>query len=194
MRGVTQPGGTPECQCGSDDADLLVRYTVSPHEVDQVDARAHHETWDDMVRLQAEGIYPAAFATIKVPIPMPHGTFDPLPRRLAFAGLRRYQPQLEYRELERCGHYPWLEGPRPMHFFSSSVSGWPATCTRPADDVLTSHPIKVRNGCTPTPYGTNALLRSQKAPAKSTPLPRAAKGERLAALGLMRRWPGAGFM
>jgi pimeloyl-ACP methyl ester carboxylesterase len=40
---------------------------ASPHEEDHVDARAHHETWDDMVRLQAEGIYPAAFAAIKVP-------------------------------------------------------------------------------------------------------------------------------
>jgi pimeloyl-ACP methyl ester carboxylesterase len=89
-----------------------------PHEEDQVDARAHHETWDDMVRLQAEGIYPAAFATIKVPILMVHGTFDPHPGRLIFASLRTYLPQLEYRELERCGHYPWLERAAADAFFS----------------------------------------------------------------------------
>ncbi len=91
---------------------------ASPHEEDKVDARAHHETWDDMVRLQAEGIYPAAFATIKVPILMVHGTFDPHPGRLIFAGLRPYLPQLEYRELERCGHYPWLERAAAWAFFA----------------------------------------------------------------------------
>ncbi len=91
---------------------------ASPHEEDKVGARAHHETWDDMVRLQAEGIYPAAFATIKVPILMVHGTFDPHPGRLIFAGLRPYLPQLEYRELERCGHYPWLERAAAWAFFA----------------------------------------------------------------------------
>jgi pimeloyl-ACP methyl ester carboxylesterase len=96
---------------------------ASPHEEDKVDARAHHETWDDMVRLQAEGIYPAAFAAIKVPILMVHGTFDPLPGRLIFAGLQPYLPQLEYRELERCGHYPWLERDAADAFFSL-VRGW----------------------------------------------------------------------
>jgi pimeloyl-ACP methyl ester carboxylesterase len=96
---------------------------ASPHEEDKVDARAHHETWDDMVRLQAEGIYPAAFAAIKVPILMVHGTFDPLPGRLILEGLRPYLPQLEYRELGRCGHYPWLERAAADTFFSL-VSEW----------------------------------------------------------------------
>jgi pimeloyl-ACP methyl ester carboxylesterase len=91
---------------------------ASPHEEDKVDARAHHETWEDMVRLQAEGTYPAAFAAIKVPILMVHGTFDPLPGRLILEGLRPYLPQLEYRELERCGHYPWLERAAADTFFS----------------------------------------------------------------------------
>jgi pimeloyl-ACP methyl ester carboxylesterase len=90
----------------------------SPHEDDQVDARAHNETWDDMLRLQAEGIYPAAFTVIKVPVLMIHGTYDPLPGRLIFEGLRPYLPQLEYRELEGCGHYPWLERTAANPFFS----------------------------------------------------------------------------
>lgn len=91
---------------------------ASPHEEDKVDAQAHHETWDDMMRQQAEGIYPSAFAAIKVPILMVHGAFDPHPGRLIFAGLRPYLPQLEYRELERCGHYPWLERAAADGFFA----------------------------------------------------------------------------
>jgi hypothetical protein len=43
------------------------------HEEDKVDARTHEETWDEMLRLQTEGIYPAAFAAIKVPVLMVHG-------------------------------------------------------------------------------------------------------------------------
>lgn len=54
----------------------------SPHEHDEVDAQAHRETWDDMLRLQAEGIYPAAFSTINVPVLMIYGVFDPHPGRL----------------------------------------------------------------------------------------------------------------
>jgi pimeloyl-ACP methyl ester carboxylesterase len=91
---------------------------ASPHEDDQVDALAHHETWDDMLRLQTEGAYPAAFAAIKVPVLMIHGTYDPHPGRLIFEGLRSYLPQLEYREFECCGHYPWLERAAADPFFS----------------------------------------------------------------------------
>jgi pimeloyl-ACP methyl ester carboxylesterase len=71
-----------------------------------------------MVRLLSEGICPAAFAKIKVPTLMVYGTFVPLPGRLIFASLRTYLPQLEYRELERCGHYPWLERAAADAFFS----------------------------------------------------------------------------
>jgi pimeloyl-ACP methyl ester carboxylesterase len=88
------------------------------HEEDNVDARAHQETWDDMLRLQTEGIYPAVFAAIKVPVLMVHGTFDPLPGRLILESLRPYLPQTDYRELERCGHYPWLEKAAADTFFS----------------------------------------------------------------------------
>src|SRR5215472_9281052 len=48
---------------------------ASPHEDDHVDARAHHETWEDMLRMQAEGIYPAAFAANKGTVLMNHGTY-----------------------------------------------------------------------------------------------------------------------
>jgi pimeloyl-ACP methyl ester carboxylesterase len=94
-----------------------------PHADDEIDARAHEETWDDMLRLQAEGIYPAAFAAIEVPVLMVHGSFDPHPGRLIAQTLRPYLPQLDYRELEHCGHYPWIER-AAADAFSSLVRDW----------------------------------------------------------------------
>jgi pimeloyl-ACP methyl ester carboxylesterase len=85
---------------------------------EKVDARAQQETWADLVRLQAEGFYPAAFASIKVPALMVHGDFDPHPGRLIRASLQPYIPHLEYLELERCGHYPWQEKDAAEKFFS----------------------------------------------------------------------------
>ncbi len=82
---------------------------VSALEGERGDARGHRETWDDMLRLQAEGVYPAAFAAIDVPVLMMHGIVDPHPGRLIRASLEPYLPSMEYREWERCGHYPWLE-------------------------------------------------------------------------------------
>lgn len=76
---------------------------------DACDARGHNEAWADMVRLQREGVYPAAFAAIGAPVVMLHGAQDPHPGPLIRASLEPHLPQLEYREWERCGHYPWLE-------------------------------------------------------------------------------------
>lgn len=73
------------------------------------DVRAHTETWEDMVRLQEAGVYPAAFAAITSPVLMLHGTYDPHPGPMIRASLAPYLPQLEYREWERCGHSPWGE-------------------------------------------------------------------------------------
>jgi pimeloyl-ACP methyl ester carboxylesterase len=73
------------------------------------DARAHEETWQDMVRLQEEGVYPAIFSAIDAPVIMMHGAVDPHPGQMIRASLESHLPQLEYREWERCGHYPWLE-------------------------------------------------------------------------------------
>jgi pimeloyl-ACP methyl ester carboxylesterase len=88
-------------------------------ESDASDARAKNdETWQDMVRLQNEGVYPAAFAAIETPVLMLHGAADPHPGRLIRASLEPYLPQLEYCELERCGHYPWLERQARDQFFS----------------------------------------------------------------------------
>ena len=87
-------------------------------EIEPCDARAHHETWEDMVRLQEEGVYPAAFAAIDAPVIMLHGAVDPHPGEMVRASLEPHLPQLEYRQWERCGHYPWLETAVRDEFFA----------------------------------------------------------------------------
>ena len=87
-------------------------------EIERCDARSNRETWEDMLRLQGEGVYPAAFAAIKVPVLMLHGAADPHPGRMIRAGLQPHLPQIEYREWECCGHYPWLEREVREQFFT----------------------------------------------------------------------------
>jgi len=92
---------------------LLPLYSCDPlaRELDVAvcDARGHTETWQDLLRLQVAGVYPAAFASIGAPVLMLHGALDPHPGRLVRASLQPHLPQLEYLEWARCGHYPWLE-------------------------------------------------------------------------------------
>jgi pimeloyl-ACP methyl ester carboxylesterase len=73
------------------------------------DVQAHLETWQDMVRLQEQGVYPAAFAAIKSPVLMLHGADDPHPGKMIRDSLLPFLPQLNYHELSRCGHRPWFE-------------------------------------------------------------------------------------
>jgi pimeloyl-ACP methyl ester carboxylesterase len=73
------------------------------------DFKAHEDTWNDMLRLQREGQYPAALSKVRSPVLMLHGDFDPHPGAPTRDLLRRYIPQLEYHELPRCGHSPWRE-------------------------------------------------------------------------------------
>ena len=87
-------------------------------EVEVCDARAHEQTWQDMLRLQEEGVYPAAFAAIKAPVLMLHGAQDPHPGDLIRASLEPFLPQMSYLEWERCGHYPWLERAVHHEFFA----------------------------------------------------------------------------
>jgi pimeloyl-ACP methyl ester carboxylesterase len=102
---------------------LLAVYSCEPvggpPQCEVCDARAHQETWDDMLRLQAEGVYPAAFSAVVVPVLVLHGAADPHPGRMIRASLSPYLPQLEYREWDRCGHYPWLEKAARVEFFSA---------------------------------------------------------------------------
>ncbi|MBN2583654.1 MAG: alpha/beta hydrolase [Planctomycetes bacterium] len=84
-----------------------------------VDATGYEQTWQDMLRLQAEGVYPAAFAAIRSPVLMLHGSHDPHPGRMIRDGLQPLLPQLEYRELDRCGHSPWQERQARDEFFAA---------------------------------------------------------------------------
>ncbi|CAG0965209.1 Cis-3-alkyl-4-alkyloxetan-2-one decarboxylase [Myxococcaceae bacterium] len=74
-----------------------------------VDAVGNRETWDDVLRLQRQGIEPQAFATIRVPVLMLHGDVDPHPGSATRDLLQQFVPQLEYVEFEKCGHEPWRE-------------------------------------------------------------------------------------
>lgn len=82
-----------------------------------VDVRGNRETWSDALRLQAEGVHPAAFRRIRSPVLMLHGADDPHPGRMIRDSLQPAIPQLEYRELARCGHEPWRERTARETFF-----------------------------------------------------------------------------
>jgi pimeloyl-ACP methyl ester carboxylesterase len=84
----------------------------------ELDLRGHHETWKDMLRLQESGVYPAAFRSITCPVLMLHGSYDPHPGGMIRDGLQPFIPQLEYTELDRCGHVPWVEEHARERFLS----------------------------------------------------------------------------
>jgi len=101
---------------------LLPVYSFDPvvedQEIESCDARAFEETWADMLRLQREGILPAAFAAIDCPVIMLHGTHDPHPGEMTRRTIATRVPHLEYRQWTRCGHYPWLERCARDEFFT----------------------------------------------------------------------------
>jgi pimeloyl-ACP methyl ester carboxylesterase len=86
--------------------------------LERCDARGYGESWNDMLRLQAEGVYPAAFDGIDLPVLMIHGARDPHPGKMIREGLEKLLPRLEYRELKKSGHYPWLERADRDEFFT----------------------------------------------------------------------------
>lgn len=102
--------------------DLSVYHLAEPWparlDYEPLDERAHLETWADMKRLLADGTYPAAFAAIRSPVLMLHGDHDPHPGGMTRDSLLPFLPQLEYRELARCGHNPWLETHARDEFFA----------------------------------------------------------------------------
>ncbi len=103
----------------------LFSYDLIPDEdeAEVADGRGHHEAWDDMMRLQEEGVYPSAFETIDAPVIMLHGAYDPHPGEMIRAGLQPFLPQLEYRQWERCGQSPWLER-AVRHEFYAVLGQW----------------------------------------------------------------------
>lgn len=114
----------------ADSYDLVIRR----QETLEFDAAGHEQTWADMMRLQEEGVYPAAFAAIKGPVVMLYGNYDPHPGEMIFDGLRKYMPQLEYRQWEKCGHYPWLERAARDDFLAV-LKAWLTANTSPRSSV-----------------------------------------------------------
>lgn len=82
-----------------------------------LDAEAHRQTWQDMLARQEAGDFPAAFAAIRSPVLMLHGTYDPHPGEAIRDSLAMVIPQLEYHPLDRCGHSPWRERHARKEFF-----------------------------------------------------------------------------
>jgi pimeloyl-ACP methyl ester carboxylesterase len=77
--------------------------------IESFDAKAHTESWEDMIRCQDIGLYPDAFSKISSPVIMLHGSHDPHPGGMIRARLKSVLPQLEYREFDRYGHQPAIE-------------------------------------------------------------------------------------
>jgi len=90
-------------------ADVMTVDALEPTWLERIDATSNSETWNDVLRLQREGIEPAAFATIARPVLMLHGDDDPHPGEQTRDVLKRVIPQLEYVSFPRCGHEPWRE-------------------------------------------------------------------------------------
>ncbi|MBN1436680.1 MAG: alpha/beta hydrolase [Sedimentisphaerales bacterium] len=90
------------------DAYQLIQHTDQFPAI-KCDAQAHRQTWQDMLRLQQQSIYPQTFSNITCPAIMIHGDHDPHPGEMIYANLKKHIPQLELILLARCGHYPWLE-------------------------------------------------------------------------------------
>jgi len=126
-----------EAECSADpQAKTIRRYGLIRHLFDfspsqdepdpaigPFDSKAHEETWNDMLRLQQQGQYPAALSAVQSPVLMLHGNYDPHPGPRTRDLLRRYVPQLEYHELPRCGHSPWRERFARDEFFQI-MSRW----------------------------------------------------------------------
>ena len=86
-------------------------------EVEGVDAVAYAQSWNDMLSLQSEGVYPESFRRISEPVMMFHGKWDPHPGSLIRESLLPFIPHLEYHEWDLCGHYPWVEREVADDFF-----------------------------------------------------------------------------
>lgn len=94
-----------------------------PSDALQYDGGANAETWNDVLRLQREGIEPQRFSRISSPVLMLHGYSDPHPGAATRDLLRRFIPHLQYAEFEKCGHQPWKEQ-HARHPFLAALLSW----------------------------------------------------------------------
>ena len=120
---ITDPGARLRARFAALDRLYFIDPVTTDTGVDHVSERGHRESWEDMLRLQAAGVYPAAFRAIRCPVLMLHGADDPHPGPAIRDSLRPHLPQIEYREWARCGHYPWLERSAREEFLEV-LGGW----------------------------------------------------------------------
>jgi len=113
-------------QCGdltmSVEAYELIDSVDDPSDAVQYDGGANAETWNDVLRLQREGLEPQCFSRISCPVLMLHGYMDPHPGAATRDLLRRFIPHLQYVEFEKCGHEPWKEKHARHPFFVTLLS------------------------------------------------------------------------
>jgi pimeloyl-ACP methyl ester carboxylesterase len=94
-----------------------------PSDALQSDGGANAETWNDVLRLQREGVEPQRFSRISCPVLILHGYIDPHPGASTRDLLRRFIPHLQYVEFEKCGHEPWKEQ-HARHPFLMALLSW----------------------------------------------------------------------
>ncbi|MFC1532035.1 alpha/beta fold hydrolase [Thermodesulfobacteriota bacterium] len=99
--------------------DMTDTYELDPNkpETEPFDMKAYTETWTDMLHLQEEEIYPQSFTSIKSPVIILHGEYDPHPGKMIRDNLTQYIHHLEYYEFEKCGHAPAIEKHAKNEFF-----------------------------------------------------------------------------
>ncbi len=91
------------------------------------DLRGHRESMEDMLRLERDGVHPAAFSAVDAPVLMLHGDYDPHPGKMIYESLSRHIPRIEYHELKNCGHSPWNERAAHDEFYTI-LSAWLFEC------------------------------------------------------------------
>jgi pimeloyl-ACP methyl ester carboxylesterase len=94
-----------------------------PSDTLQYDGGANAETWNDVLRLQREGLEPQGFSRISCPVLMLHGHTDPHPGAATRDLLGRFIRHLQYVEFEKCGHEPWKEQ-QARHPFLVALLSW----------------------------------------------------------------------
>jgi pimeloyl-ACP methyl ester carboxylesterase len=112
LRDETDPGRTDAILRELGDlTDAIDHYDALPEkdETLDIDGPGHKEAWEDMLRLQEEGVYPAAFVAVRAPVTMLHGEYDSHPGPAIRDSLAPYLRELTYRSFPRCGHTPWVE-------------------------------------------------------------------------------------
>jgi pimeloyl-ACP methyl ester carboxylesterase len=101
----------------------LIHSVDDPSDALQYDSVANSETWNDVLRLQREGLEPQRFSRISCPVLMLHGHTDPHPGAATHDLLGRFIRHLEYVEFEKCGHEPWKER-HARHPFLVALLSW----------------------------------------------------------------------